>query len=35
MTPTIRRASPTDAAALATIAARTFRDTFGADNRPE
>ena len=35
MTPTIRRASTADAAALATIAARTFRDTFGADNRPE
>jgi GNAT superfamily N-acetyltransferase len=35
MTPTIRRASPADAAALAILAARTFRDTFGADNRPE
>jgi ribosomal protein S18 acetylase RimI-like enzyme len=35
MTPTIRRATPADAAALAELAARTFRDTFGADNRPE
>ncbi|MFN0097432.1 MAG: hypothetical protein ACKVS7_02075 [Gemmatimonadaceae bacterium] len=35
MTPTIRHARPTDAAALAELAARTFRDTFGADNRPD
>jgi ribosomal protein S18 acetylase RimI-like enzyme len=35
MTPTIRRATPADAPALAALAARTFRDTFGADNRPE
>ncbi len=31
----IRRAEPQDAAALAELATRTFRDTFGADNRPE
>ena len=35
MTPTIRLARPDDAAALAELAARTFRDTFGADNRPD
>ncbi len=35
MLPTIRRATPDDAAALAELAARTFRDTFGADNTPE
>lgn len=35
MTPTIRHASPADAPALAELAARTFRDAFGADNRPE
>jgi len=35
MTPTIRRATTADAAALAELAARTFRDTFGADNAPE
>lgn len=35
MTPTIRRATAADAAALAELAARTFRDTFVADNRPE
>ena len=33
--PVIRRATPADAAALAELAARTFRETFGADNRPE
>jgi len=32
---TVRRAVPEDAAALADLAARTFRDTFAADNRPE
>jgi ribosomal protein S18 acetylase RimI-like enzyme len=32
---TIRRAVLSDAPALAELAARTFRDTFGADNRPE
>jgi GNAT superfamily N-acetyltransferase len=31
----VRRADPRDAPALAELAARTFRDTFGADNRPE
>ncbi|MBX3604724.1 MAG: GNAT family N-acetyltransferase [Piscinibacter sp.] len=31
----IRRAQPGDAAALAAFAARTFEETFGADNRPE
>lgn len=31
----IRRAVTSDAAALAEIAARTFVDTFGAQNRPE
>jgi ribosomal protein S18 acetylase RimI-like enzyme len=31
----IRRATPADAAALAEIAERTFRDTFARDNRPE
>jgi GNAT superfamily N-acetyltransferase len=35
MTPTIRRATLADAPALAELAARTFRDAFGADNRPE
>lgn len=35
MTPTIRRATLADAAALAELAERTFRDTFGADNTPE
>jgi GNAT superfamily N-acetyltransferase len=35
MTPTIRLASSDDAATLAELAARTFRDAFGADNRPE
>ena len=35
MTPTIRRATLADAPALAALAARTFRDTFGADNTPE
>jgi GNAT superfamily N-acetyltransferase len=35
MTPTIRLARPEDAPALAELAARTFRDTFGADNRPD
>ena len=32
---TIRRGLPADAAVLADLAARTFRETFGADNRPE
>jgi len=31
----IRRALPADAAALAEFAARTFEDTFAADNEPE
>ncbi len=31
----IRRALPSDAAPLAALAARTFRDTFGAQNRAE
>lgn len=31
----IRRGVATDAAALAELAARTFRETFSADNRPE
>jgi ribosomal protein S18 acetylase RimI-like enzyme len=31
----IRRGVATDAAALADLAARTFRETFAADNRPE
>jgi diamine N-acetyltransferase len=31
----IRRATTADAAALAEIAERTFRDTFARDNRPE
>ena len=31
----IRTAVATDATALAELAARTFRETFGADNRPE
>ena len=35
MTPTIRHATLADAAFLAELAARTFRDTFAADNRPE
>ncbi len=32
---TIRRAAVSDAAALAEFAARTFTETFAADNRPE
>jgi ribosomal protein S18 acetylase RimI-like enzyme len=32
---TIRSATPTDAAALAAFGERTFRETFGTDNRPE
>ena len=32
---TVRRASPDDAAALAELGARTFRDAFEADNAPE
>lgn len=32
---TVRRGEPADAFALAELAARTFRETFGADNRPE
>ena len=36
MQPTqIRRGAPSDAAALADFAARTFADAFAADNRPE
>lgn len=35
MSPTIRRATPSDAAVLAELAARTFRQAFGAANRPE
>jgi GNAT superfamily N-acetyltransferase len=35
MTPSIRLATQSDAAELAALAARTFRDAFGADNRPE
>lgn len=35
MTATIRLGTTTDATALAELAARTFRDTFAADNRPE
>ena len=35
MSMTIRLAVPTDAGALAQFAARTFRDAFAADNRPE
>jgi len=31
----IRRARPSDAAALAEFAARTFADAFGAANRPD
>ena len=31
----IRRADPRDAGALAALGARTFADTFGADNTPE
>ena len=31
----LRRGVPSDAAALAEFAARTFADTFAADNRPE
>ena len=33
-TPTIRRATPADAAALAGFTERVFRETFAADNRP-
>src|ERR671913_1701574 len=32
---TIRRATPADAALLAELGARTFAETFDADNRPE
>lgn len=35
MSTTIRPAVPADAAALAELAERTFRDAFAADNRPE
>lgn len=35
MTVVIRRGVETDATALADLAARTFQDAFGADNRPE
>lgn len=34
-TVTIRPATPADAAALADFGERTFRETFGPDNRPE
>lgn len=34
-TVTIRLATPADAAALAAFGERTFRETFGPDNRPE
>jgi ribosomal protein S18 acetylase RimI-like enzyme len=34
VTATIRRAVPADAAQLSRLAAETFRDTFGRDNRP-
>lgn len=33
--PLLRAARPSDAAALAEFGARTFHDTFAADNRPE
>jgi diamine N-acetyltransferase len=33
--PQIRRVIPAEAAALAELAARTFAETFGPDNRPE
>ncbi len=32
---TVRSGTPADAATLAELAAATFRDAFGADNRPE
>jgi ribosomal protein S18 acetylase RimI-like enzyme len=35
MTFNLRRGTPADAAALAELAARTFRETFEADNSPE
>lgn len=35
MSISIRRGAPADAAVLAELAARTFRETFAADNRPE
>ncbi len=35
MTPMIRRATHAEAPALTELAARTFRDTFAADNRPD
>ena len=35
MTPTIRLATADDAVTLSALAERTFRETFGADNRPE
>lgn len=35
MSISIRTGTPADAEALAELAARTFRDTFGSDNRPE
>jgi GNAT superfamily N-acetyltransferase len=34
-TPTIRRATPEDAALLSDMAARIFHETFAAENRPE
>ena len=34
-TPTIRRATAADGSTLAELAARTFRQAFGAQNRPE
>jgi ribosomal protein S18 acetylase RimI-like enzyme len=33
--PTLRRATPADAAALAALAARIFTETFAADTRPD
>ena len=35
ITPSVRRASNADAAMLAELGARTFSDTFAADNKPE
>lgn len=35
MSTTLRAATPADAALITELGARTFRDTFGADNRPE
>ena len=35
LSPTIRRGEPADAEAIAHFAARTFHESFAADNRPE